>query len=233
MLPIDRIEMLEKKTKPRPLFTEASLLSAMETAGSELDSEEMREAMKGSGIGTPATRAGIIELLIARGYIERKKRSLVPTEKGMEVFGIVADKRIADVEMTGAWESALQKIESGDIAGDTFSRSIEAYTRQIVTELLASEDNTTAMSTPCPRCKCGHMHLYKRIARCDNPDCQLSVFRVINKVTLSDEQLLTIINGGRTPLLDFVSKAGKPYRASLSLDEDFVTALTFENDWRK
>jgi DNA topoisomerase-3 len=130
-LPVIQSELLEKQTKPKPLHTESSLLGAMETAGKNIENEAEREAMKDAGIGTPATRAAIIETLFARDYIRREKKSLVPTEKGLSVYETVKDKRIADVAMTGSWENALSQIERGDMQPETFSRAIEVYTRQI------------------------------------------------------------------------------------------------------
>ena len=106
-LPIYNSEALEKQPPPRPLHTESTLLAAMESAGRELENEEERQAMKEAGIGTPATRAAIIETLFSRDYIRREKKSLVPTEKGLAVHSIVRDKKIADISMTGSWESAL------------------------------------------------------------------------------------------------------------------------------
>ena len=100
-LPIYNSEVLEKQTKPRPFHTESTLLAAMESAGKELENEEERRAMKEVGIGTPATRAAIIETLFSRDYIRREKKSLVPTEKGLAVHSIVKDKKIADISMTG------------------------------------------------------------------------------------------------------------------------------------
>ena len=129
-------ECVEKQTKPRPLHTESSLLSAMEHCGRELRDDELRDSLKGNGIGTPATRASIIETLFARDYVRREKKSLVPTDKGLAVYQIVKDKRIADVEMTGQWETALAKIESGEMNPDTFRKGIEVYAAQITEELL-------------------------------------------------------------------------------------------------
>ena len=127
---------MEKQTKPRPLHTESSLLSAMEHCGRELQDDELRDSLKGNGIGTPATRASIIETLFARDYVRREKKSLVPTDKGLAVYQIVKDKRIADVEMTGQWETALAKIESGEMNPDSFRKAIEVYAAQITEELL-------------------------------------------------------------------------------------------------
>ena len=123
--PLQSAECVEKQTKPRPLHTESTLLSAMEHCGRELQDDELRDNLKENGIGTPATRASIIETLFARGYVRREKKSLVPTDKGLAVYNIVKDKRIADVEMTGQWETALAKIESGEMNPDTFRKGID------------------------------------------------------------------------------------------------------------
>ena len=135
-LPITNCELLEKQTKSKPLHTEATLLGDMETCGKTVIDEAEREAMKESGIGTPATRAAIIETLFARDYIRRDKKSLVPTEKGLLVYETVKDKQIADVAMTGRWENALLQIEKGQMPPETFKKAIEVYTRQITNELL-------------------------------------------------------------------------------------------------
>ena len=115
----------EGKTKPKPLHTEATLLSAMETAGKEIEDDALRQAMKDCGIGTPATRASIIETLFKRGYMERCKKSLVPTEKGLALNSVVKTMRIADVAMTGEWEKELARIERGELSDDTFRKEIE------------------------------------------------------------------------------------------------------------
>lgn len=115
MLTVRGCDLVEKQTRPRPLHTESSLLAAMETAGKEQEDEAEREAMKDSGLGTPATRAAVIETLFSREYIKREKKSLVPTEKGLAVYGIVKDMRIADAAMTGGWELALAKIATGEM----------------------------------------------------------------------------------------------------------------------
>ncbi len=135
-LPLSGIELLEKQTKPKPLHTESSLLSSMETAGKELENAELKASMKDTGIGTPATRAAIIETLFSRQYIVREKKNLVPTEKGFTVYNIIRNKKIADVEMAGMWENTLAKIESGEMNPDTFRKGIEVYARQITAELL-------------------------------------------------------------------------------------------------
>ena len=134
-LPITDKALLEKQTKPKPLYNEASLLKALETSGKEIEDEELRYAMKDSGLGTPATRASIIETLLTRDYILREKRNLVPTSKGIAVYEVVKDQKIAQAELTGQWEKRLEEIRSGASVSD-FKAEITEYTRSITNELL-------------------------------------------------------------------------------------------------
>ncbi|MHA4895148.1 DNA topoisomerase 3 [Pedobacter sp. PWIIR3] len=134
-LPIVKKALLEKQTKPKSLYNEASLLKALETSGKDIEDEELRYAMKDSGLGTPATRAAIIETLINREYVIREKRNLVPTTKGLAVYDVVKDKKIAQAELTGQWEKRLEEIRSGASVAD-FKAEIADYTRTITSELL-------------------------------------------------------------------------------------------------
>ncbi len=135
VLPIVNKALLEKQTKPKPLYNEASLLKALETCGKEIEDEELRYAMKESGLGTPATRAAIIETLLTREYIIREKRNLVPTTKGLAVYEVVKDKKIAQAELTGQWEKRLEEIRAGASVTD-FKAEISEYTKTITQELL-------------------------------------------------------------------------------------------------
>ena len=137
VLPLLSSEITEHKTKPKPLYTEATLLSAMENAGKEVADAESKRAMAECGIGTPATRANIIETLILRDYIRREKKTVVPTEKGLAVYEIVKDKRIANAEMTGSWELTLAAIEAGQMPPEKFAQGINSYVETICEELLA------------------------------------------------------------------------------------------------
>lgn len=134
-LPIVEKLLLEKQTKPKAQYNEASLLKALETSGKEIEDEELREAMKDTGLGTPATRAAIIETLLTRGYIIREKRNLIPTTKGLAVYDIVKDKKISQAELTGQWEKRLEEIRSGASVTD-FRTEITDYTKTITQELL-------------------------------------------------------------------------------------------------
>ena len=135
LLPIVNKALLEKQTKPKALYNEASLLKALETSGKEIEDEELRYAMKDSGLGTPATRAAIIETLLTREYIKREKRSLVPTQKGLAVYEVVKDKKIAQAELTGQWEKRLEEIRTG-ASVEEFKAEICDYTKTITQELL-------------------------------------------------------------------------------------------------
>lgn len=229
-LPIYNSETLEKQTKPRPLHTESSLLGAMESAGKELENEEERLAMKEVGIGTPATRAAVIETLFSRDYIRREKKSLVPTEKGLAVHSIVKDKKIADISMTGSWESALAKIETGETDADTFHRGIEVYAAQITTELLntAISFASAANGPVCPKCKQGHVLFFNKIAKCSDVDCGLKVFRNICNKQLTDKQITELVTKGKTGVIKGLQgKSGKTFDAALAFDAQFNVTFSF------
>lgn len=134
-LDISNKAILERQTKPKPLYTEATLLKALETCGKDIEDEELRYAMKDSGLGTPATRASIIETLIKRDYIKREKKSLIPTDMGLAVYDVVKTKKIAQAELTGAWEKRLEEIKAGASVAD-FKAEIAEYTKSITQELL-------------------------------------------------------------------------------------------------
>ena len=218
-------------TRPKPLHTESTLLAAMETAGREgVEDEEARQALKDCGIGTPATRAAIIETLLRREYMVRVKKSLVPTEKGLALYSIVKGMDIADVEMTGRWESELAEIEKGRTPHEAFLRDIEDYTRKITTELLACDKifGHKASGCACPKCGTGTMQFYGKVVRCDNPDCALPVFRQIAGRTLTDTEMTDLLANGKTGVLSgFKSKQGKPFSAAVAFDADFNTKFVF------
>ncbi|KQR67705.1 DNA topoisomerase 3 [Pedobacter sp. Leaf176] len=142
-LPITEKALLEKQTKPKAMYNEASLLKALETSGKEIEDEELRYAMKDSGLGTPATRASIIETLITREYISREKRNLIPTNKGLAVYEVVKDKQIAQAELTGQWEKRLEEIRTGASVKD-FKAEITEYTKNITNELLIAGTTISA-----------------------------------------------------------------------------------------
>ena len=228
-LPVKGCDVERRQTKPHPIHTESSLLAAMETAGRSLTDEAEREAMKDSGIGTPATRAAIIETLVARDYIRRKKKSLVPTDKGLAVYRIVKDKKIADVAMTGGWELALAKIATAEMDAFTFHRSIEVYAAQIAKELLAVKvENTPERGgAVCPRCG-KQVVFYPKVAKCRNADCGLTVWRTIARKELTDAQLADLMTKGKTSVIKgFTKSNGETFEAAFTLDKEYKTVFDF------
>src|SRR5205085_2630449 len=152
---VNEIGSEEKETKPPRRYTEGALLAAMETAGKLVDEEELREAMKDSGIGTPATRAAIIERLIQVGYIERDARALIVTEKGLNVVRLLGEHALTSPDMTGEWEHRLARIEAGDDSREAFMGDIVKFTQDTVSELdskLKDVRIPRANLGPCPVC---------------------------------------------------------------------------------
>ncbi len=229
VLPLLSASVIEKQTKPKALLTEATLLSAMESAGKELENKDYRKSISEVGMGTPATRASIIETLFARDYIQRQKKSLVPTEKGLAVFEIVKEMRIANVEMTGIWEHDLSRIEQGTVDSETFLRSIKQYAIQITDELLNCKISGEALkSMACPKCKEGNVLFYPKVAKCNHAECGLLVFRNLCGKTLSDAQIEQLLSKGRTSeIKGFKSKKGSSFSAFIILDSEYKTAFEF------
>ena len=231
VLPLVSAEITEHKTKPKPLYTEATLLSAMENAGKEVEDAESKKAMADCGIGTPATRANIIETLILRDYIRRDKKSIIPTEKGLAVYEIVKDKKIANAEMTGSWELALAAIEAGKMPSDKFAQGINSYVGTICEELLSlSSEQKSYPVYRCPKCGQQSVSIYAKVVKCRHETCGFHVFRDVCGIHLSEDNIRDLISSGRTPILKgLTSKAGKKFNARLVLGEDYTTSFEFEN----
>ena len=231
-LAIKEAAVLEKQTKPPVLYTEAGLLSAMETAGKEIENEEERKALKNIGIGTPATRAAIIETLFTRNYIVRDKRSLIPTEKGLQVYELVKERKIADVAMTAEWELALQKIENNEADAGTFQKEMETYAKSITDELLqTSIANTNQPKLNCPRCKNQQLIIRDKIVKCPDEACNWVQFRTVCGVQVSIENVTSLVNKGKTSLIKgMTSKAGKKFDAYIILKENAESSFEFEKN---
>lgn len=244
----------EGKTKPKPLHTESTLLAAMEnpckreqiqtcldlpsaagfggtqTAGKEIEDDTMRQAMKDSGIGTPATRAAIIETLLKREYMVRQQKKLVPTEKGLALHSVVKNMAIANVEMTGKWEAELAKIERGEASADGFTHSIEGYTREITAELLGCDRLFSHKDSgcQCPKCQQGTMQFFGKVVRCSNKECGMPVFKQVAGKLLTDADITDLLTKGKTRTLNgFTSKQGKSFSAAIAFDENFNTKFVF------
>ena len=230
-LPVLNAEITEHKTKPKSLYTEATLLSAMENAGKEVEDAESKKAIAECGIGTPATRANIIETLILRDYIRREKKTIIPTEKGLAVYEIVRDKKIANAEMTGSWELALAAIEAGQMPADKFAQGINSYVGTICEELLSLASEQKSYPTyRCPKCGSESVGIYAKVAKCRNKDCNFHIFREVCGTLLSEDNIRDLLTTGRTPILNgLTSKAGKKFNARLILNEDYTTSFEFES----
>lgn len=220
----------EGKTKPKPLHTESTLLAAMETAGKEIEDDTMRQAMKDCGIGTPATRAAIIETLLKREYMVRQQKKLMPTEKGLALHSVVKNMAIANVEMTGKWEAELAKIERGEASADGFTHSIEGYTREITAELLGCDRLFSHKDSgcQCPKCKQGAMQFFGKVVRCSNKECGMPVFKQVAGKLLTDADITDLLTKGKTRTLNgFTNKQGKSFSAAIAFDENFNTKFVF------
>ena len=229
-LPVLDAEITEDKTKPKPLYTEATLLSAMENAGKDVEESDKRKAMAECGIGTPATRANIIETLILRDYIRRDKKAIIPTEKGLAVYEIVKDKRIANAEMTGSWELTLTAIEAGQMPPEKFAQGINSYVGTICEELLSLAPKQKSYPTyRCPKCGTESVGIYAKVAKCRHEDCDFHIFREVCGTLLTEDYIRDLLTTGRTPILKgLTSKAGKKFNARLVLNEDYTTSFEFE-----
>ena len=231
VLSLVNADITEHKTKPKPLYTEATLLSAMENAGKEVEDADSKKAMAECGIGTPATRANIIETLILRDYIRRDKKAIIPTEKGLAVYEIVKDKKIANAEMTGSWELALAAIEAGKMPSDKFAQGINSYVGTICEELLSlSSEQKSYPVYRCPKCGQQSVGIYAKVAKCRHKDCDFHIFREVCGTLLTENYIWDLLTTGRTPILKgLTSKAGKKFNARLVLNEDYTTSFEFES----
>ena len=228
-LKIKEASVLEKKTKPPVLYTEAGLLSAMESAGKEIENEDERKALQNIGIGTPATRAAIIETLFTRNYIQREKKSLIPTEKGLQVYELVKDLKIADVAMTAEWELALQKIENNEADAEAFQREMETYASSITNELLqTSIAHNNLPKLVCPKCKSHGLIIRDKIVKCPDEVCSWVQFRNVCGIQIGLADIENLVNKKKTSLIKGMkSKAGKKFDAYIVLNEDCKTSFEF------
>lgn len=228
-LKISQAELQEKTTQPPKLYTEADLLSAMENAGKQIKDKDQQKILQSIGIGTPATRASTIETLFSRGYIIRKNKTLVPTEKGLQVYNLVKDKKIANVEMTAEWEMALHQIEKGALNKDQFINNIQAYTKEITHELLSlhiSQENIPELK--CPKCDQHNLIIKEKIVKCPDEQCNWILYRIICGVQLNIKDLTQLLTQKKTSLIkNMKSKNGKKFDAYLTLDDTLKLSFKF------
>jgi DNA topoisomerase-3 len=237
-----RVESIAKETKPPRRYTDASLLAAMETAGKLVEDEELREAMKDSGIGTPATRAAIIERLIQVGYLERDGRSLVCTEKGLNVIRLLDEHPLTSPSLTGDWEHRLARIEQGEDSRDRFMGDIAKFaekTVSVIDEKLQGVRIERAKLGPCPIC--GHEIVENRKGySCwsrEDPGCGFVIWKSKAGKQLPASVARELIAAGRTakPVTGFKGRSGRSFRARLALQqtEDGKWRVEFDEPWAR
>ncbi len=232
----------EKETKPPRRYSEGALLAAMETAGKLVEEEELREAMKDSGIGTPATRAAIIERLLQVGYVERDGRSLVVTEKGLNVVRLLGEHPLTSPDLTGSWEHRLGKIEGGAESREQFMADIVKFAQSTVGELdvkLKDVRIPRANLGPCP--VCGHDIMENRKGySCwsrEDPGCGFVIWKSKAGKQLPASAARELIATGRTekPVTGFKGRSGRSFRARLALSqtEEGKWRVEFDEPWAK
>ncbi|TWI20360.1 type IA DNA topoisomerase [Sphingobacterium siyangense] len=231
-LKIKEAVALEKKTKPPVLYTEAGLLAAMETAGKQIEDAEGRKALQGIGIGTPATRAAIIETLFKRDYIKRENKTVIPTLKGLQVYDLVKDKKIADVAMTAEWEQTLQKVENKESDVAFFLKQMEDYAGEITKEILSSSiTNDDHPPIDCPKCKNHKLVIRDRLVKCPGDGCNWTQFRNICGVQLAITDIQLLVTKRKTSLIKGMkSKAGKKFDAYIVLNAEGASSFEFPKD---
>ena len=236
-VPKRKVELKEGKTTPPKPYDDASLLTAMKNAGKQLDDEDLAGYMAQSGLGTPATRAQIIERLIQSQYIERNKKSILPTAKGKALIAAVHPK-LKDIALTASWEQALSDMTDGKASASTFESDIANFLRKVLPEItkqqvpMLAPDNTDPGFGPCPQCKQGVIRESDKGAHCSRwkDGCQFFVWRVQYGKKLTDAQLKTLVQKQRTSVIKgFKKKDGSgTYDARLILTPEFKVKLEFE-----
>jgi DNA topoisomerase-3 len=239
---VTKVNSDKKMTQPPRRYTDGSLVTVMETAGKLVDDEELREAMKDSGIGTPATRAAIIERLIQVGYVERDARALVVTEKGLNVIRLLGEHPLTSPGLTGDWEHRLAKIETSEDSREAFMKDIVKFTSDTVGELDAKLKDVRiprANLGPCP--VCGHDIVENRKGySCwsrEDPGCGFVIWKAKAGKQLPVAVAKELIKTGRTekPVTGFKGRSGKSFRARLALmqSEDGKWRVEFDEPWAK
>ena len=251
---VSSLEVVEKETQPPKPYTDATLLAAMKNAGCDLDDDALADTMKDSGLGTPATRAEIIERLIRSGYVLRERKSLKSTEKGRALITLVAEP-LRSPELTAAWEQQLKEVEAGRYAAEAFYQSITDFVRELIPQVAEgsalspkqvaearqqrrggkgkgqgrNDSRQTNLGT-CPLCKQGVVSENAKAYGCSRyrEGCKFAIWKMMAGKRLTARQVQALLTRGSTERLKgFKSKAGKPFAASLKLDSEFKVAFDF------
>lgn len=235
-----KVGLKEKETKPPRRYSDASLLGAMETAGKEIDDEEAREAMKEQGIGTPATRASIIERLIEVEYLERQGRSLHVTDKGLKLVRALKENDLLKPELTGQWEAKLVRMESGKEKREEFMSSIASFAEGLVKGIIETDapEPENRKWGKCPSCERQLMENRKAVScwQSDDPGCGRSVWKRVFGKTLPESQLRELVETGKTtePVKGLKTRRGKTFEARLRIEEkDGKWQSVIDEEWAK
>jgi len=234
--PFDSMELQKKKKSKPKYYTEATLLAAMKTAGKQIDNEELAEAMKDRGLGTPATQAGIIETLKKRGFIEAQKNNLVSTPRGREVIALM-DEKVKSPEMTGEWEYKLSQVEKGNLDPKEFRDGIVEYVKELFVQLHEKygsqfERENVTEALPCPKCS-QPMEIAPWGYVCKNSECGFKAGHTIAGRTLSHAEMGKLLSTGKSDLLSgFKSKKGTSFSATLVMAEDGNIGFEFSDEPR-
>ena len=231
------LDLREEMTKPPPRYNEATLLSSMEGAGKLVEDEEFSEAMSERGLGTPATRASIIEGLIYDAYIERVERNLCATTKGIQLveqLGALGVETLCSPELTGQWEYKLRQMEQRQLARDVFMKDIRAVAADIVDKSKAFAKAVKEAVLPdfhatCPFCGATAFKHTEEFVSCKTPNCKLRVFKTVAGRPLSEDELRTLIEKRFLPIMQgFRSRLGKEFNAALEIKDDKKVNFIFE-----
>ncbi|HEX2826361.1 MAG TPA: DNA topoisomerase III [Burkholderiales bacterium] len=229
----ESVDVVPNKTKPPARFTEATLLTAMEGAGKLVEDEELRDAMKERGLGTPATRAVIIEKLIAEEYVVRNQRELQPTAKAFSLLTLLRGLDIPELvspELTGEWEYRLKEMEHGKLSRDKFMQGIAEMTRHIVERAKAHESDTVpgdyvTLTEPCPKCGGEIRENYKKF-QCQK--CDFALWRILSGRQFEPAEIEELIRERKVgPLQGFRSRLGKPFAAIIKLNDELKLEFDF------
>ncbi|HEY5742244.1 MAG TPA: DNA topoisomerase III, partial [Terrimicrobiaceae bacterium] len=229
-----QVEIVENQTKPPARFSEGTLLSAMESAGKLIDDEELREAMSQRGLGTPATRAQIIEGLLLDGYINRQGRELIVTQKGLSLINLlrgIGIQALTSPEMTGEWEFKLKQMEHGAMPRPDFMQEIRRFAEDIVAKAKNFSGNSVEgrfidLDGKCP--KCGNVAFKESYKAYECKSCGLVIWKNMAGRELEREEVKNLLETGTVgPLEGFRSKLGRPFSAIVKLDEEFKQTFDF------
>lgn len=230
-LPVDTVELIEDKTKPKPLLTDATLLSSMKNAGRGNDDKQVVAALRDIGLGTPATRAEIIKSLVIRGYVSRVKKKLIPTDLGLNIYRALKGMDVSNIEMTAEWEMALSDIADGIVDESVFSEKIRSYAAELTSQIVSEQgiqrikDKIGELVPKCP--KCGEpIRIGEKSAWCE--PCGFTLWRNVAGKHLTDDQVRQLLKNRKTGVLKgFTSKKGSTFDAALELKDDGSVSFAF------